>query len=139
MWTKIINYQNFVRYAVHLGAKVEDSKDHRLGFLVLGERKNRFIFRLDRMLLSYFSNKSLINKIAASGASFLFITSRQEYYSVIRSSADKCSQMALLWRPSTLSNLKSRIEALDDLYENQVLDGIISEVYPQTQRFRTFW
>jgi ribosomal protein S2 len=79
-----------------LGAKVEDSKDHKLDSLILGERKKRYIFRLDKMLLSYFSNKQLINKISLSGGNFLFLTSRKEYYETIRLNADACSQGAML-------------------------------------------
>jgi len=79
-----------------MGAKVEDSVDHKLGALILGIRKDRYIFRLDKMLLNYFFNKVLINKIAFTNANFLFLTSRREYYSTIRANADVCSQTALL-------------------------------------------
>lgn len=123
MWTKIINYKIFADYGIQLGAKVSNSKDHKLNFLMLGERKKRYIFRLDKMLLSYFSNKNLINKIAFFGGDFLFLTSRKEYYETIRLNADICSQAALLWRPAALSSIITRIEALDELYESSPSDA----------------
>lgn len=68
------------------------------------------------MLLSYFSNKRLINKMASSGSNFLFLTSRREYYETIRSGADKCAQVALLWSPAVLGNFNKRGEALEEQY-----------------------
>lgn len=100
-----------------MGAKVRDSEEHKLRFFLLGQRQERYIFRLDRMLLfNYFSNKELIKKIAVGGANFLFLTSRKEYYSAVRRNADACSQTALLWRPSAIGNLNTRAEVLEELY-----------------------
>lgn len=138
MWTKIINYDTFVRYSVHLGAKAKDSPNHKLNYLILGERKDRYIFRLDRMLFTYFFNKKLIKSISSNGANFLFITGRSEYYDAIRHGADKCSQVALLWKPASLGNLNIRGEALEELYTERPHKVYADECYPTPDVFILF-
>lgn len=68
------------------------------------------------MLLNYFSNRRLINEMSFSGANFLFLTSRSEYYDTLRYSADKCEQAALSWRPSAIGNMNTRSEILEETY-----------------------
>lgn len=87
-----------------------------LNFSILGERKKRFIFRLDKMLLNYFFNRNLIQKIASKNGNFLFLTSRAEYYDTVRANADKCSQIALLWQPALLSKPDKRGEVFEKQY-----------------------
>jgi ribosomal protein S2 len=105
MWNRIISYRSILKGNVQLSSVLKKgSYDSLLNSMMVNKFRGKYIMDLDKIILSLINNKSVLRKVVINNGNFLFLTSRDNYYSTITKHSNFCGEHSMNWFPSGISN-----------------------------------